>query len=165
MNKNIAMIVVGVLILLGGGAFLLAQNKSKSTVTPTPEVMQAQTTPEPTAMPSMTMEPSGSMEASITPSGTTGKKAVKEVTITGSNFKFDVPSITVKKGDVVTINFKNTEGFHDFVIDEFNVRTKIIPSGQTDTVQFTADKAGTFEFYCSVANHRQMGMKGSLIVQ
>jgi uncharacterized cupredoxin-like copper-binding protein len=32
-------------------------------------------------------------------------------------------------------------------------------------VQFVADKTGTFEFYCSVGNHRQMGMVGTLVVQ
>ena len=54
---------------------------------------------------------------------------------------------------------------HDWVLDEFNAKTKVIQGGQTDTVEFTASKAGTFEYYCSVGQHRQMGMVGKFIVQ
>lgn len=54
---------------------------------------------------------------------------------------------------------------HDFVIDELNIRTKRIAGGESDSVTFTADKTGAFEYYCSVGNHREMGMKGRLIVE
>lgn len=75
--------------------------------------------------------------------------------------------IRVKKGELVKINFKNTEGTHDLVIDEFNVNTEDIKANNTVTVQFVADKTGTFEYYCSVGNgyHRQQGMVGTLIVE
>lgn len=90
---------------------------------------------------------------------------VKVFTIEGSNFKFLPNSMTVKKGDTVRVVFKNTGGFHDFVIDEFNVATKQINGGSEETVEFVADKAGSFEYYCSVGSHRQMGMVGTLTVQ
>ena len=67
-------------------------------------------------------------------------------------------------GDKVAIEFKNSDGNHDFTIDEFNVKTKTISSGETAKVEFTASKTGSFEFYCSIGNHRQMGMKGTLLV-
>lgn len=89
---------------------------------------------------------------------------VKEFTITGGNFKFTPSAMTVKKGDTVRVTFKNEEGFHDFRIDEFNVATKQIGAGTSETVEFVADKAGTFEYYCSVGQHRQMGMVGTLTV-
>jgi uncharacterized cupredoxin-like copper-binding protein len=53
------------------------------------------------------------------------------------------------------------------VIDELNVATKQISEGGTDSVTFTvpASAAGkSFEFYCSVGNHRQMGMVGTVNV-
>jgi plastocyanin len=50
------------------------------------------------------------------------------------------------------------------VIDEFNVKPKQIGANAEDSVEFTADKTGSFEFYCSVGNHREMGMKGTLVV-
>ncbi len=85
--------------------------------------------------------------------------------IVGSNFAFDVKEIRVKKGDVVKLKLKSADGFHDIVINEFNVRSKQINTGADTDVVFTADKAGTFEYYCSVGNHRAMGMIGKLIVE
>ena len=72
--------------------------------------------------------------------------------------------MNVKKGDTVKITFKNTGGMHDLKIDGYTVGTKIIQGGAQETFQFVADKAGTFEYYCSVGTHRQMGMKGTLTV-
>ena len=87
------------------------------------------------------------------------------VTVIAENFKFTPSEIKVKKGDIVRIVFNNKSGNHDFVLDEFNVKTKQTDGPSTETVEFTADKTGTFEYYCSVMKHRQMGMKGNLIVQ
>ncbi|MCC2630639.1 MAG: Blue (Type 1) copper protein [Candidatus Paceibacter sp.] len=88
----------------------------------------------------------------------------KVFTVEGSNFKFSPTTINVKKGDVVKIVFKNTGGFHDFVLPEFNVKTKQGNGPFTEEVTFTASKTGSFEYYCSVGNHRGMGMKGTLTV-
>ncbi len=91
--------------------------------------------------------------------------SVKEFTIIGSNYSFAPATLTVKQGDTVTIIFKNNDGFHDLKIDEFQAATKQIKAGAEDSITFIADKAGTFEYYCSVGKHRQMGMKGTLIVE
>lgn len=88
-----------------------------------------------------------------------------EFTVTASNFKYDVKTIKVKKGDTVKIIFKNSEGFHDFIIDEFDVATNQIGAEEEDEVEFEATKVGTFEYYCSVGKHRSMGMVGKLIVE
>ncbi|HEY9584685.1 MAG TPA: plastocyanin/azurin family copper-binding protein [Candidatus Paceibacterota bacterium] len=85
--------------------------------------------------------------------------------VTGKNFEFNMKEIKVKEGDTVTINFKSESGFHDFVLDEFNVRTAQLQSGGTESVTFLANKKGTFEYYCSVGSHRSMGMVGKLIVE
>lgn len=90
---------------------------------------------------------------------------VKTFTLVAKNFSFSVPEIRVKKGDTVKVILQNESGFHDFVLDEFNVRTKQTNSGETAEVQFLADKTGEFEYYCSVGSHRAMGMKGKLIVE
>ncbi len=95
---------------------------------------------------------------------TTPLSVVKEFTVTGQNFSFSPSTLSVNKGDKVRITFKNSGGTHDWVIDEFNARTQRISGGQTETIEFTADKTGTFEYYCSVGTHRQMGMKGALTV-
>jgi plastocyanin len=89
----------------------------------------------------------------------------KQFTITGSNFAYDVKEIKVKKGDTVEVKFINADGFHDFVIDEFNAKTKQLKAPGEETITFIADKTGTFEYYCSVGSHKQMGMVGKLIVE
>lgn len=91
--------------------------------------------------------------------------ATYRIEISGTNYAFDVEEIKVKKGDTVNIVFKNNEGFHDWVIDEFDAQTKQITQGQTTEVSFVADTTGTFEYYCSVGNHRAQGMVGTLIVE
>lgn len=85
--------------------------------------------------------------------------------ITGENFKFSQTEIRVKKGDRVKINFESIGGFHDWTIAEFNAKTSQVNAGGKTLVEFVADKTGEFEYYCSVGQHRQMGMKGKLIVE
>jgi len=109
----------------------------------------------------------GAMENSATDASTPESTAMMQgsIQIEGGTYYFAPDTITVKKGEPVTITFTSAGGMHDFVIDEFNVRTKRVSEGESDTVMFTPDKAGTYEFYCSVGNHRQMGMKGTLVVE
>ena len=70
----------------------------------------------------------------------------------------------MKVGDTVRITFKNADGLHNLKLDDFQVATKQIKAGESETVEFVADKAGAFEYYCSIGNHRAMGMKGTLNV-
>lgn len=144
------MLMVGVVILLVVlvGAFFLFRNKSSSTS------QQPQTTTQPTTEVKASPTSAPAMESNV-----------KSFTIEASNFKFSLPEIKVKKGDIVKIHVVNKGGYHDWVLDEFNAKTPRIQADQTADVEFTANKAGTFEYYCSVANHRQMGMKGNLIVE
>lgn len=90
---------------------------------------------------------------------------IKAGEIMVSNFKFEPQEIAVKKGDTVTIKVTNTQGIHDFTIDEFNVKTKALKEGESEEVTFTVDKTGTFEFYCSIGQHKAMGMVGSITVE
>lgn len=154
MNKG-ALIVVIVAVLLLGGGFLLFKNSSTPAPTPSPEDT-TQSAPSPAD--TVQNESTGAGANSDT------TEAVKEVTVSGSPYKFEPSTISVKKGDTVKLTFKNTAGTHDFVIDELNVKTKTIAAGESETVTFTADKAGSFEYYCAVANHKAMGMKGTLVV-
>ncbi|HAT03187.1 MAG TPA: hypothetical protein DCS29_00205 [Candidatus Magasanikbacteria bacterium] len=86
------------------------------------------------------------------------------INVTGQNFSFSPASITVKKDQIVQINLTASQGFHDWVIDEFDARTSQINAPGSSSVTFVADKAGEFQFYCSVGQHRQMGMIGTLVV-
>jgi len=101
---------------------------------------------------------------------TSASVSVKTFVLTGINFKFlmndtESPTITVQEGDTVRIEFTSTQGFHDFVVKEFNASTTKVSDGGSTFVEFVADKKGTFEYYCSVGAHRANGMKGNVIVE
>ena len=95
---------------------------------------------------------------------------VKTFAVDSANLRFYIdgvenPDIIVNEGDKVKIEFTSTEGFHDFVLDEFNAKTERVNAPGSSSVEFTADKKGTFEYYCSVGQHRANGMKGKFIVE
>ena len=85
--------------------------------------------------------------------------------ISGKNFSFTPNVIRVKKGQKMRITFSSENGLHDWVVDEFNASTIRVNTGEEATVEFTPDEVGTFEFYCSVGQHRANGMVGTLIVE
>lgn len=93
-----------------------------------------------------------------------GALQLKTFTVKASDYTYAPKAIAVQKGDAVKIVFVNTIGLHDFVIDELNIKTNVIKQGETEVVEFVADTVGEFTFYCSVGNHRQMGMEGVLTV-
>jgi plastocyanin len=86
-------------------------------------------------------------------------------TLDSFNLGYSETELRVKMGDTVTINLTNSDGFHDWVIDEFGVATDKIQTGGNTSVTFVAERAGTFEYYCSVGSHRANGMVGNLIVE
>ncbi|MEX2445113.1 MAG: plastocyanin/azurin family copper-binding protein [Alkalispirochaeta sp.] len=89
---------------------------------------------------------------------------VKEITVQNDRLSFVQSEIRVNLGDTIRLTFENTGGRHDWVIDEFDAATEVIRGGQSETIEFTADEAGEFEFYCGVPGHRQAGMWGTFIV-
>ncbi|OGI64787.1 hypothetical protein A3H53_00485 [Candidatus Nomurabacteria bacterium RIFCSPLOWO2_02_FULL_40_10] len=106
----------------------------------------------------------GTENTSGSPTVADAPSTIKEFTITSKNFSFTPALITVKKGERVKITFENSAGFHDFKIDEYGLATKKTQSPTTEVLEFTADKVGSFEYYCSVGSHRATGMKGTLKV-
>lgn len=77
--------------------------------------------------------------------------------------QFSVKELTVNKGDTVRIKVTNTKGVHDFKIDEYDVY-KMTPANEEVVVEFIADKAGEFVYYCAQPNHRALGHWGTLRV-
>jgi len=134
----------------------LSANTSPATATP-----PATTTPK--TKPVTTPTPPAPTPTPPTPPAST--TTVKTFTITGSNFSFSPNAISVNKGDQVKITFKNADGFHNLIIDGYNLKTPTISGGQSADIEFVASQSGTFAFYCGVANHRAMGMQGTLTVK
>lgn len=77
------------------------------------------------------------------------------------------PTLTAKPGETVTVILINGgEGQHDITFPEVKASTEIInKKGQETSVTFTApDVHGEMEYYDSVSNHADLGMKGILLV-
>ncbi len=139
----VAVVVVGGYLYINRDTYNYG-NKFQPTFSPTLEPIQTETTQ---------------------PQNTSADGNVKTFTIIGKNYSFSIPEISVSRGDTVKIIFKNSEGMHDWTLDEFNVRTPRIQKDQSAEVQFVADKSGQFQYYCSVGNHRAQGMWGTLTVK
>ena len=82
---------------------------------------------------------------------------------------FEPTKIEVNKGDKVTIYMTNieqtTDELHGIGINEYNLNVVIDP-GETKVIEFIADKAGVFPFYCTnfcSALHQEM--QGYLLVK
>ena len=162
--------LIAIIILVAGGAFAYTQNKKSTTKTATDNQSQneQQMSGDDSSMAPVATTPGQTQGAATGTSDSiqgSDQNGEKTFTITGQNFSFTPNTITVNKGDKVKIIFQNSGGFHDFVLPDFNVGTATIGNGESATVEFTADKTGTFVYFCSVGNHRQMGMQGSLVVQ
>jgi nitrite reductase (NO-forming) len=93
--------------------------------------------------------------------------AVKEFSMTSYYDEegkwFSLKEISVKQGDKVRIKVTNTKGTHDFAIDAYDIK-QMTPNSKETVIEFTADKAGEFEYYCSMPGHRQGGQFGTLKV-
>ncbi len=166
MKNTYIVIAGGALVLVAAviAVFALRAPKSSTESTQMPVVTETMQEAEVSPVQEM-MEETPSVTTSESQEGGENMMEAEVITVEGANFKFLPDTITVKKGQKVQIMFKNVEGFHDFVIDEFDVRTAKLQAGGEETVEFTPTEAGTFEYYCSVGTHRQMGMVGTLIVE
>lgn len=162
-NTGLIVLVIVIVILLVGVFAHMRDGERTDDVMPTGDTTADDSMNEPTIPPPTQSSPA--VSTSTTVQLPTTVPATKSFTIEASNFSFNPAAIQVNKGDKVSITLVNKNGFHDLVIDGYNVKTNGVNSGQTATVTFVADKVGTFEYYCSVGNHRQMGMKGTLIVK
>ena len=89
----------------------------------------------------------------------------KTFDIEAASFYYNPKEIRVKLGDTVRINLTAKDLMHDFNIDKFGVKIPITKAGETNTVEFTANALGEFEYYCSVGQHRQNGQVGTLIAE
>jgi plastocyanin len=154
-------VLLAILVVLGGGYYWYSSEQALPTdLNVNVDSMDTMDDMDHAATTSTSTSTATSAPATGTQNGN-----MKEFTVTGKNFSFAPAAMTVNKGDRVRITFVNDSGTHDLVIDEFNARTKVIQGGAQETIEFVADKTGSFEYYCSIGKHREMGMKGTLTVK
>jgi uncharacterized cupredoxin-like copper-binding protein len=113
---------------------------------------------------STSAETAGATQASTTGGAAGGGQTVD---MTAADFKFDPSDQTVKSGDV-TFNLKNDgQESHSLEIEDVNGQDQEIEGevspGQSGTLKVNLPP-GKYEFYCPVANHKEMGMEGEITV-
>src|SRR5690554_1415445 len=76
------------------------------------------------------------------------------------------PELRVAEGAVVAITLTNADGaMHDIAVPDFGAQSdQVIGEGSATTIVFRANKAGVFEYLCTIPGHKQAGMFGKLIV-
>ncbi len=89
----------------------------------------------------------------------------KTITMEAGSFYYKPNVIKVKKGTKVKVIMTSKDMMHNFNIDELNIKSETAKAGTSTTVEFTASKTGTFEYYCSIGRHRANGQIGKLIVE
>ena len=124
----------------------------------------------PVEMPSPSIEP----VQSISPALDSSESAVMmeendnsqliEVSMEGGAYYFKPSTISARVGDTIKLTLTSVDMPHDFVIDDLNVKSSVVTNGKSTEVVFKLEKAGEFEYYCSVGNHKAKGMVGTLVV-
>lgn len=75
-----------------------------------------------------------------------------EIWMTVVRSHFTPEHVRIKKGDHVTWHFSNIEqtrdATHGFALPGYNINLSLEP-GKTETIEFDADKDGTFAYYCT----------------
>jgi len=90
-------------------------------------------------------------------------KVIEEVgdenVITGEFHRWEPSTLVVHKGDTVRLTVTNPRSkVHSLIIPDLGVTTPgMEPRGGTATVEFTADKAGTFQYACGIPYDREDG--------
>jgi uncharacterized cupredoxin-like copper-binding protein len=107
------------------------------------------------------------ISAILTVTGTGGLSAAEKEgaqTITAKKTKFDTDSLTASSSSTTKIVLDNDDPFlHTFTIDDLDIDVKMNP-GAEKLVELKSPKAGTYEFYCRIAGHKD-DIKGTLTVQ
>lgn len=101
----------------------------------------------------------------LAPKPDSAPEQVRSFDMTAKKWSFEPGAITVNKGDKVRLSITSVDVAHGFSLPDFGVNASLKPN-ETTTVEFTADKTGTFSFFCSVfcgAGHSEMN--GTLIVK
>jgi heme/copper-type cytochrome/quinol oxidase subunit 2 len=89
----------------------------------------------------------------------------REITLTARNYRFSPARIEVAQDDLVKLTVQSEDNAYSVTIDEYRVSRRV-PAGGSTTLEFRADRAGTFAFYSNLTNDaRHAQMRGELIVR
>lgn len=118
--------------------------------------------------------------------------SVQEVTLTAEDIKYDKTQLEVVAGRPVRLTLQNEGALeHDFSVMDIHLSGEAHASeeeseehmmdmehldeepelhaaampGMDNTLEFTPEEAGEYEYFCTVPGHKEAGMHGTLIVR
>ena len=100
--------------------------------------------------------------AAATGSTNTGGRA-GDLVIAATNARFSTNTLTADHG-TVTVDFTNNDLFwHTFTVSALDVDIRSPVKGH-ERISFNAPP-GTYEFFCAIPGHKQIGMRGTLVIR
>ena len=89
----------------------------------------------------------------------------REFTIRASEYRFVPDRIEVTQEDLVKVTITSADVAYSFTVDEYRLARRV-PAGGSTTIEFRADRPGTFPFYSNMTNDgRHASMRGELVVR
>lgn len=89
-----------------------------------------------------------------------------DYTLTLNNYSFNPNFIKARPGQKLNIKLYSEYGYHNFVIEELGIHSKNISTGESTMVEviipIDAQLNKTYEFYCSIGDHKDRQMLGSI---
>lgn len=97
-------------------------------------------------------------------SGSAPVTGAREVRVSAQEFSFDPTELRVRAGETVNVRFENRgHMFHTLTVGGLGLDLRA-NGGDEITGSFTAERAGTYPFVCTVSGHADAGMKGTVTV-
>ncbi len=88
----------------------------------------------------------------------------RDFTVTAKDYRFSPSRLEVTQDDLVKLTVQSADVAYSLTIDAYRVSRRI-PAGGSTTLEFRADRAGTFPFYSNLtSDSRHSQMRGELIV-
>ncbi len=89
----------------------------------------------------------------------------REFTIRASDYRFSPDRLEVTQDDLVKLTIQSGDVAYSFNIDEYRVARRV-PAGGSTTIEFRADRPGTFRYYSNMTSDgRHASMRGELVVR
>ena len=87
-------------------------------------------------------------------------------TLTATEFQYDPNAVSATAGSTVKLILQNKGTVeHDINIDALGLTMDLVKPGQTGELTVPNVAAGSYQFWCTVAGHKEAGMTGVLEVK
>jgi heme/copper-type cytochrome/quinol oxidase subunit 2 len=89
----------------------------------------------------------------------------REFTVVARDYRFSPSRLEVAQDDLVKLTVQSADVAYSLTIDEYRV-SKRVPAGGSTSLEFRADRAGTFAFYSNMtSDSRHSQARGELVVR